>query len=215
MAKKSAKVGVTSPAAPVRLRATSFGYNNGKFNVGKYSLRTKEIDLEAHVVQHTYGSAKLDARLVDLGAHVYQTTPLTVRLVVNSIKDLSGRIIQTGVTFAEWQVLPPFDAPVDVKQPTPVTIPVVGYVSYANLSVALTQKTPVYVKATFVGGISAAVTQSTPVKVKADFCQVIDTPFGIVQRTVFVPGVNAGWSPWYPINPDYPAPWNKPVREAA
>ena len=211
MAKAKAKtvpVVASRPNAPVRLRATTFGYNNGRFNVGKYSMRTKEIDLAANVIQRTTGTCTLDGKLIDFKLYGYQRTVMDVRIDVNVIRDVRARIIQTEVVTAEWEVLPPFEAPFAIVQKSPVAIPATYYVGIVYLGASISQSTPAKVKAALVRDLSASCIQTTPITANAVQCSVSDVSAAIIQRTVFVPGVVAGWSPWYPINPDYPAPWD-------
>lgn len=198
------------------MRGPRNGYNNGKYNVGRYSKRVEVIDLVANVSQSTELRVVFETLLADLSASIHQRTPTIINVVAIPTRDIKLRIIQTEETAIEWDVNPPFEAATHVNQRTVSNIGVNYYVGIVYLGAKIAQKTPFKARATFVQGLSANVAQRTVVSTLLTPCAVHDFVAPVVQHTIFVPGANAGWSPWYPINPDYPAPWNDgPVREAA
>jgi hypothetical protein len=201
--------------ATCSLREPDLGFNRGRYNVDVYSKRHRYADLTAKCVQRTTGTVVIDGKLVDLVAHIYQTTPCNIRVDFIGVRDVVGRIIQTEPTFCEWDVFPPFDIVREIKQTTPVSIAVGYYTPIVYLNAAVSQTTPVVAKATTIFEAKPSCQQFTPVVVNATPGGVADFIATCVQTTVFVPGVVVGWTPWYPINPDYPVPWDRPAQEAA
>jgi hypothetical protein len=197
-----------------RSASSQIGYNNGKYNVGKYSLRGIVVDFSARCIQRTTGTVTIDNNLVDFRPYFYQRTPVSVLVESLPIYNFAVQIIQTEPCFVEWQVLPPFELAPLVEQPTPTTIPVQYYTPNVEIVFGAVQNTPVTLKAALVCDGALSIVQTTPVQLSTTFCHVSDAAFTTSQLTVFVPGVVASWSPWFPINPDYPAPW-KPAQQAA
>lgn len=197
-----------------RFRGSQIGYNNGKYNVGKYSMRGVIVDFAARCVQRTTGTVTIDGNLVDFRPYFYQRTPVSVLLESLPLINFGFQIIQTEPCFIEWQVLPPFELTPKIAQPTPTSIDVQYYVPNMDVVFGVVQNTPTTLKATQVFDGALSIAQPTPVQLSITFCDLLDTSASTSQRTVFVPGVVATWSPWFPINPDYPAPW-KPAQKAA